>query len=47
VPADVEVYNVPEKIVVATPALRGHKYAYLNDRIYVVDSGRKVVAVVD
>ena len=47
VPADVEVYDVPEKVVVATPALKGHKYVYLNDRVYVVDSGRKIVAVVD
>jgi hypothetical protein len=46
VPADVEYYDVPEDVVVATPALKGHKYVYLNDNIYVVDSGRHVVAVV-
>jgi Protein of unknown function (DUF1236) len=47
VPADVEVYDVPDDIVVATPTLKGHKYVYLNDHVYVVDSGRRVVAVVD
>ena len=47
VPAEVEVYDVPDDIVVATPALKGHKYVYLNDRVYVVDNGRKVVAVVN
>ena len=46
VPADVEYYDIPEDVVVATPALKGHKYVYLNDRVYVVDSGRHVVAVV-
>ena len=46
VPGDVEYYDVPEDVVVATPALKGHKYVYLNDRVYVVDSGRHVVAVV-
>jgi hypothetical protein len=47
VPADVEYYDVPDKVVVATPALKGHKYVYLNDRVYVVDNSRKIVAVVD
>ena len=47
VPADVELYDVPENIVVATPVLKGHKYVYLNDRVYVVDSGRRIVAVVN
>jgi Protein of unknown function (DUF1236) len=47
VPADVEVYDVPDQVVVATPALKGHKYVYLNDHVYVVDSGRHVVAVVE
>jgi hypothetical protein len=46
VPADVEYYDVPDEVVVATPALKSHKYVYLNDNIYVVDSNRKVVAVV-
>jgi hypothetical protein len=46
VPGDVEYYDVPEDVVVATPALKGHKYVYLNDQVYVVDSGRRVVAVV-
>ena len=47
VPADVELYDVPENIVVATPTLKDHKYVYLNDRVYVVDSGRRIVAVVN
>ena len=46
VPADVEYYDVPEDVIVATPMLKGHKYVYLNDHVYVVDSGRHVVAVV-
>ena len=46
VPADVELYDVPDDVIVATPALKGHKYVYLNDQVYVVDSGRHVVAVV-
>jgi Protein of unknown function (DUF1236) len=46
VPADVEYYDVPDDVIVATPALKGHKYVYLNDQVYVVDSGRRVVAVV-
>ena len=46
VPADVEYYDIPDDVVVATPALKGHKYVYLNDHVYVVDSGRRVVAVV-
>jgi hypothetical protein len=46
VPSDVEYYDVPEDVIVATPALKGHKYVYLNDHVYVVDSGRHVVAVV-
>jgi Protein of unknown function (DUF1236) len=45
VPGDVEYYDVPDDVVVATPALKGHKYVYLNDRVYVVDSGRRIVAV--
>ena len=47
VPADVEFYDVPDDVVVATPALKGHRYVYLNDRVYVVDSSRKVVATVN
>jgi hypothetical protein len=47
VPAEVEVYDIPDEVVVATPTLKTHKYVYLNDRVYVVDSGRRVVAVVD
>jgi hypothetical protein len=48
VPADVEYYDVPADVVVATPALKGHKYVYLNERVYVVEpSNRKIVAVVD
>jgi hypothetical protein len=46
VPADVDVYDVPDDVVVATPALKGHHYVYLNDQVYIVDGGRRVVAVV-
>ena len=47
VPAEIEVYDVPEQMVVRTPRLKGYKYVYLNDHVYVVDSSRKVIAVVD
>src|SRR5687767_3459725 len=48
IPAEVEFYDVPETVVVATPTLKGHKYVYLNDRVYVVEpSSRKIVAVVN
>ena len=47
IPGDVEYYDVPDTVVVATPTLKGHKYVYLNDHVYVVDSNRRVVAVVD
>ncbi|WP_119268344.1 DUF1236 domain-containing protein [Taklimakanibacter deserti] len=48
VPADVEYYDVPADVVVATPGLKGHKYVYLNEHVYVVEpSSRKIVAVVD
>lgn len=47
VPDDVEVYDVPDTVIVKSPTLKGHKYVYLNDHVYVVDSSRKVVAVVD
>jgi hypothetical protein len=47
VPNDVEWYDVPEDVVVATPALKKHHYVYLNDHVYIVDSSRHVVAVVD
>jgi hypothetical protein len=46
VPADVEYYDVPADVIVATPALKGHKYVYLNDQVYVVDESHKIVAVV-
>ena len=46
VPADVEYYDVPEDVAVATPALKAHKYVYLNDHVYVVDRNRKIVATV-
>jgi hypothetical protein len=39
---------VPADVIVATPTLKGHKYVYLNERVYVVEpSSRKIVAVVD
>ncbi|MFZ5672589.1 MAG: DUF1236 domain-containing protein [Pseudomonadota bacterium] len=47
VPEDVEVYDVPEDVVVATPALKSHRYVYLNDRVYIVDGNRRIVARVD
>ena len=46
-PEDVDYYDVPDTVVVANAKLKGHRYVYLNDRVYVVDSGRRVVAVVD
>ena len=46
VPADVEYYDVPADVVVATPTLKGHKYVYLNDNVYVVDSNRKIITIV-
>jgi hypothetical protein len=45
--SEVEYYDVSDELVVATPALKGHKYVYINDRVYIVDSGRKLVAVVN
>ena len=47
VPADVEYYDIPDDVVVATPALKRHRYVYLNDHVYIVDSNRKIVAIVD
>ena len=47
VPGEVEYYDVPDEVIVATPAFKSHKYVYLNDHIYVVDSDRKIVAIVD
>lgn len=47
VPADVEYYDVPDDVVVATPALKAHHYVYLNDHVYIVDGDRRIVAVVD
>jgi hypothetical protein len=44
---DVEYYDVPEKVIVAHPTYKTYKYAYLNDRVYLVDGNRKVIAVVD
>lgn len=46
VPGDVEYYDVPDTIVVAEPRFKKHKYVYLNDHVYIVDSNRKIVAVV-
>lgn len=47
VPADVEVYDVPEDVIVATPTLKSHRYVYLNDRVYIIDGNRRIVARVD
>jgi hypothetical protein len=47
VPADVEYYDVPEEVVVLQPVLKSHRYVYVNDRVYIVDTDRRIVAVVD
>ena len=47
VPGDVEYYDVPEDVVVATPVLKGHRYAYINDHVYIVDSKHRIVAIVE
>jgi len=44
---DVEYYDVPEKVIVAQPTYKSYRYAYINDRVYLVDSDRKIIAVVD
>lgn len=44
---DVEYYDVPEDVIVVTPALKSHHYVYLNDRVYIVDGDRRVVGVVE
>jgi hypothetical protein len=43
---DVEYYDVPEDVIVMTPALKRHRYAYLNDRVYIVDGNGRVVGIV-
>jgi hypothetical protein len=45
-PGDVEYYEVPDEVIVATPVLKRHRYVYLNDRVYIVDGDRRVVAIV-
>jgi hypothetical protein len=47
VPDDVEYYEVPEDVIVATPALKGHRYVYMNDHVYIVDTDRRIVAIVE
>jgi hypothetical protein len=47
VPGEVEYYEVPSDVVVVTPALEGHRYAYINDHVYIVDSDRRIVAIVE
>lgn len=44
---DVEYYDVPEDVVVATPALKGDRYVYLNDHVYIVDRKGRVIAIVE
>jgi hypothetical protein len=44
---DVEYYEVPEAVIVEEPALKGHRYVYLNDEVYIVDGDRRIVAVVE
>jgi hypothetical protein len=45
-PGDVDYYDVPDEVIVATPTLKKHRYVYLNDRVYIVNGDRRVVAVV-
>ena len=40
-------YDGELKVVVATPALKSHKYVYVNGHVYTVDSNRKIVAIVN
>jgi hypothetical protein len=47
VPGEVEYYEVPSEVVVVTPALEDHRYAYINDHVYIVDSDRRIVAIVE
>jgi hypothetical protein len=47
VPGDVEYYDVPDEVIVAQPALKSHRYVYLNDHVYIVDGDRRIVAVVN
>jgi hypothetical protein len=47
VPGDIDYYDVPDDVVVATPALKAHHYVYLNDHVYIVDNKRRIVAIVD
>jgi len=47
VPEDIDEYDIPEDVVVATPALKRHKYVYLNDRVYIVDNHRRIVTTVE
>jgi hypothetical protein len=44
---DVEYYDVPEEIIVEQPSLRGHRYVYINEHIYVVNDDNEIVALVD
>jgi hypothetical protein len=44
---DIDYYEVPDEVIVATPALKRHRYVYLNDHVYIVDSDRRIVAIVD
>ena len=47
VPGDVEYYDVPDDVIVVTPALEHDKYVYLNDHIYIVDGDRRIVGIVE
>jgi hypothetical protein len=44
---DLEYYDVPEDVVVATPALKSHRYVYLNDHVYIVDRKGRIIAEVE
>lgn len=44
---DVEYYEVPADVVVAQPEYKTYRYAYINDRVYLVDTNHRIVAVVE
>jgi hypothetical protein len=44
---DIDYYEIPDEVIVATPTLKRHRYVYLNDHVYIVDNDRRIVAIVD
>src|SRR5260221_7921721 len=47
VPGDVDYYDVPDDVVVVAPALKRHRYVYLNDHVYIVDNDRRIIGSVE